>query len=599
MRFFGVLGALLVLAATAAPAVAAPLGTAGPLVVVGPGVSETSQRQLVRTSGDRVYIASVDDEGYGLGPDARLHMYRATTTGSPTAFAVADAAHEPHVTQPLDLSGGDARIDADGTIHVTYVVGNGETLSVQYQTFDTRDDAWGAAQTVTTLSADGDGVRGKVVSALALSPSGKPLVVTASSAGVSAWSRGSDGSWSRAAVADGYGLHPSLAFDSSGRAHLAWLASPYGTASIRYASRAPDGSWSDAEVVADTNVLTNTSSDQGPSVAFDSARRPVVQWLDVKDDVRVAARGDGGAWTADDPPSVYAHAPALYLRGDDRFVFLGHDSAIHPAYLSQATGSGWSDVGVFPAPAGVDGWYAYDGSASVRFDPLFDTDCTAIDATFFNEDSEQPGRVGQPDLYYANVTLTAPDGGCPGAGSPTPPPTSDPPPSDPAPPSDPSPPTAPAPDPSVLLGADEVQPQVDGNDSGVAEAFEAKALASGTVGSLSVYLDATATSDRVAVGLYADDGGHPGGLLAQADAAASAGKWNTIAVPDAAVRAGEPYWIAVLGTGAGRIAFRDVSGGDCNSETTPSSTSLEALPSTWVTGQAYDDCPLAAYGAGA
>src|SRR5262245_20302571 len=105
MRLPGVLAAFGVLVLIPpATAAADPLGTPSPLVRVGPGVSETSQRQVVRTADGVVYIASVDDDGYGNRTPAELHMYRATTAGVPTAFRSADAADDPRVDDPFDMS---------------------------------------------------------------------------------------------------------------------------------------------------------------------------------------------------------------------------------------------------------------------------------------------------------------------------------------------------------------------------------------------------------------------------------------------------------------------------------------------------------------
>src|SRR5215217_310449 len=146
MRLPSVLAALGVLVPVAS-ATADPLGTASALVFVGPGASENSQRQVVRTADGVVYIASVDDDGYGDRTPAELHMYRATTAGVPTAFTSADEADDPHVDDPFDMSGGDARIDASGVIHLTYAVADlsSASVTVRYQTFDTRDDQWGPA----------------------------------------------------------------------------------------------------------------------------------------------------------------------------------------------------------------------------------------------------------------------------------------------------------------------------------------------------------------------------------------------------------------------------------------------------------------------
>jgi hypothetical protein len=579
MRLPGVLAALGALVLAPVAAAAAPVGTPTRLVHVGPGATESSQRQVVRTGDGVVYIVSVEDDGWGVGRYADLHVYRATTAGIPTAFELQDAAHEPHVEDPLRLSGGDARIDATGTIHITYAQVDGDAIAVMYQTFDTVAAAWRPAETVTRFPADGDGIRGRVVSALALDPSGAPLVVAASSSGVSAWSRAPGEGWSRTALSGEYGLHPALAFDASGRAHLAWLSSPYdGVPSIRYATRAPDGAWSQPEVVAGERVLSNKTLDQSPSIAFDANARPVVAWLDDQDDVQVAVRAREGAWIADGPAGAFSHSPGLYLRGDDRIVFLGHDADIHPAYLSyDASSPGWSSALAFDPPLDGGDRYAYDGGASVRFDPLFDPDCTVVDVAFFDEDSDLPGRTGagKPDLFYAAVTLPRPRGGCsPQSGEPAP---SEPPAS------------------ATLLGEKGLRPQTDINPAGIAEAFQSTGSATGTVGSISIYLDANTTGERVVVGLYADADGHPGSLLAQGAADAKAGEWNAVAIPDTTVSAGERYWLALLGVGEGHVAFRDDPQGGCRSETTPSELGLEALPATWTTGTEWQDCPLSAY----
>jgi len=103
----------------------------------------------------------------------------------------------------------------------------------------------------------------------------------------------------------------------------------------------------------------------------------------------------------------------------------------------------------------------------------------------------------------------------------------------------------------------------------------------------------------VVVGLYADGDGHPGPLLAQGTADPKGDGWNAIAIPDTAVRAGERYWIALLGLGTGDVRFRDEPEGECHSETTPWGLELDSLPASWTTGAEWDDCPLSAYGVGA
>lgn len=151
--------------------------------------------------------------------------------------------------------------------------------------------------------------------------------------------------------------------------------------------------------------------------------------------------------------------------------------------------------------------------------------------------------------------------------------------------------------PTLLAGDQTVEPSGDYNAAGTAEAFRTSAAATGTTGHLSVYLDGASTAASVQVGLYADNGGHPGALLTTATIAApKAGAWNTVAAPAASVTAGTTYWIAILGSG-GTVRFRDrccVSGAGAE---TSGSTSLAALPATWASGTSYRDGPASGYAA--
>ncbi|MDX6667051.1 MAG: hypothetical protein QOK04_431, partial [Solirubrobacteraceae bacterium] len=149
--------------------------------------------------------------------------------------------------------------------------------------------------------------------------------------------------------------------------------------------------------------------------------------------------------------------------------------------------------------------------------------------------------------------------------------------------------------PSFLVGDQAIEPGADSNSMGMAEAFQTTAAATGTVSSMSVYLDTGSTAGRVVIGLYTDGGVHPGTLLTQAVITAPrAAAWNTVTVPGASVTAGTRYWTAILGTQSGVPRFRDRSGG-CKSETSAQGT-LTTLPSSWSTGSLYTDCPLSAYG---
>jgi Glycosyl hydrolases family 16 len=150
--------------------------------------------------------------------------------------------------------------------------------------------------------------------------------------------------------------------------------------------------------------------------------------------------------------------------------------------------------------------------------------------------------------------------------------------------------------PPILAGTQALEPSVDTDSLGQAEAFQVTGAACGVVSSLNLYLDASSTAGTIVVGLYTDNAGNPGSLLTQGNTTTPlAGAWNSIAVPPVSVAAGTVYWIAILGTTSGVIAFLDAPSG-CTSQTS-ASTTLTSLPQDWTTGTSWPSCPLSAYAA--
>jgi beta-glucanase (GH16 family) len=149
-----------------------------------------------------------------------------------------------------------------------------------------------------------------------------------------------------------------------------------------------------------------------------------------------------------------------------------------------------------------------------------------------------------------------------------------------------------------LLGDQVVEGHVDDNAAGSAEAFQFTDATGGTVSSIVVYVDSHNTAKKMVAGLYANNAGHPGKLLASGSRASLlAGAWNTVTVKSAAVvSAGSTYWIAVLGR-HGTLYFRDGSSSGCSSESS-SQTKLNKLPSSWKSGPDWPTCPISAYAEG-
>jgi hypothetical protein len=152
---------------------------------------------------------------------------------------------------------------------------------------------------------------------------------------------------------------------------------------------------------------------------------------------------------------------------------------------------------------------------------------------------------------------------------------------------------------TVLVGDATVEPAVDYNPAGVAEAFPFTATAGGTVSQINVYVDAGATATRVSVGMYADAAGHPGAMLTQGiiGSITNAG-WNTATVPSVSVASGTQYWLALLAPlGAGVLKYRDKCCASPIVSESASQASDGSLPTTWTRTSSWSDGPASIYAA--
>jgi hypothetical protein len=418
-QFFFLLNCSLVLSLMANAVFAASpvvVGEPTPRVAVGPGIAESSIRQIVRTLDGYVYIAAVDDQGgpaWGFQKSTLLRMYKSTSAGIPEAFKEVDRFHHPRTGKNSTMSGGDMRLDRNGRIHVVYYrTKDGATV---YQLFDTNTDTWDQDSTlVTTFSGRADnlyyGNRGRVINSLALDQDDTPFIAVGGDDGVKIFRKTASGWIEEVMLSTAQSVHPAITFDRLRRLHVAWLETVGEYSFILYAMRDAAGIWSLPELVfpGDANTLSNVDLDQSPSIAVDSQNQPVVLYLSGEPgqtDNFVRTRTlSAGLWIADDPDAIFSHAPGLYLRGDTKFVFLGHDGFLHPGYLThQPMDPDWSAVVNFQKGEPP---YAYDGSASARYDPQYEVDCTIVDVVYFDEESDAHGGF-KPDLYYVAIKLNS------------------------------------------------------------------------------------------------------------------------------------------------------------------------------------------------
>lgn len=151
-----------------------------------------------------------------------------------------------------------------------------------------------------------------------------------------------------------------------------------------------------------------------------------------------------------------------------------------------------------------------------------------------------------------------------------------------------------------VAGNTTVFPTIDWNPQGTAGAFKTVVQKNSVITTVVIYLDASSTATEVIAGVYNDNLGHPGKLLAQGKLTTlSSGGWNKIAIPSVKLLAGKPYWIAILGS-KGQIKFRDNYGAGTNPTETSVAKNLTSLPATWMTGNVYytQYGPISSYCAG-
>jgi hypothetical protein len=118
------------------------------------------------------------------------------------------------------------------------------------------------------------------------------------------------------------------------------------------------------------------------------------------------------------------------------------------------------------------------------------------------------------------------------------------------------------------------------------------------VTNVQVYLDAGSTATELVVGIYKNKYGHPGNRIAEGKISnPKAGAWNSVPISAASVTAGQPYWIAILGS-KGQIAFRDQIGSSVGLMETSASKTLTNLPYTWSGSSAKAKAAMSVFGKG-
>jgi hypothetical protein len=356
-------------------------------VEVGPGYSDVSPHQLVRTSAGALYVAAPTCNSFPSCNANTLKMFRADGPALPTSFTELDPTHEPGDVGTVALA-----IDGSDRVHVAWDE-RGSGGRARYAVFDTSTNTWGTPETIeqsgwTTFGQGDEGV------ALAVDAAGAPHA---------AWSfQGSDGtlrvhwavrgsSWSSPVELDDVRVrssrHPTLAFAPSGELRLMWLdgGSEYAMDGIiRSRTRSTGGVWSASAAIPDQAM---TAIDNGPSLmvtadgvahaSFCNYNMEIRYWYDA-----------GSGWQGDQQPApVQTHDPSLGPDGAGGLYIYGHGSPV-----GSLNGHG-NDVFFLHKGAGGTTWSAwtrfvtgsFDSSVSVRWSQFFHHFPGTLDIVYWSD----------------------------------------------------------------------------------------------------------------------------------------------------------------------------------------------------------------------
>jgi hypothetical protein len=379
----------------------------GHTVLVGPGFTDVSPHELVRTAANILYTIVPDCPAYPCagvppdytGPPNALHVYRASAPGTPTAFTEVDATHHP----TGNIATAAAAIDGSNIIHVAWLTTNGGG-NVFYAPFDTTNDTWGAATAIATTNwvSAGQGNEGV---ALALDSAGTPHALwSAQDAGgtLHVWYANKATNWAPQQVDDvalsnnRRAMHPTLAFEANNDLLVAWLEGTFNyhpDGIIHLRTRLSTGAWTATETINDTAM---TTIDNGPSLLVTSDGTAHLTFLNAGTAVDGSGTaGDyihyyynnGGGWIANHPGGglQISHDPSLGPGPNGTVRIYGH------GWQGGAIDGHGDNLYSFEGSGGAGAWgpwtlYAtgsFDSSVSTRWAQFFHPFPATLDVAYW------------------------------------------------------------------------------------------------------------------------------------------------------------------------------------------------------------------------
>jgi hypothetical protein len=370
---------------------AARVGAAGNHnLLVGPGFTDVSPHQIVRTGGNILYTVAPTCDSYPSCPGNSLRVFKADQVGNPTSFSEQDAAH-----RPTGIGSSAIAIDGADVIHVLW---NDRAGKVNYRTFSTSTNLWSATTAVATTNWTDFG-QGDEGVALAVDSNDMPHA---------AWSAmGSDGrlhlfygnkggSWAAQQVDDialtgnRRALHPTVAFTAANALVVAWLEGTFNYVPdgiIRVRTRDVNGNWAATQTINDPDGVM-TTIDNGPSllVTPDGTLHITFLAANPPDQVRYWYNS-GAGWLGDrQPPAQVTHDPSLGPDGNGGVYIYGHGTPA-PSYdghgdnlysFHKGAGGAWEPWTLYATGS-------YDSSVTTRWAQFFQAFPQTIDIAYWGD----------------------------------------------------------------------------------------------------------------------------------------------------------------------------------------------------------------------
>lgn len=327
------------------------------MIAVGDGFSDGTGQNFVRTSDNRLWIATwkfdtYPSGGIGGGTGQTLRMYKADQTGVPSSFTRMDSTNEP-----AGVTSWAVAVDNNDMIHVIWSVRSswtppGDLDYIRYCIFNTSSGTWGTVETIESNMNDWENGQGDEYVSIVMDGGGKPHIVYLKGDGNYprrrvTYREKTGASWSSPTTIDDqtFGAnercwHPGIFFDTSERICVTWYKGTTEGASdnrafIRVYS---GGSWGTTHEITATTGYTGI--DTIARLYIDSNNRYHFCFLNSSKQIQYRYSDDqgatwsqnspsGGTVTGDDPAvgpgangkvRIYAHGPftinITYWEGD-------------------------------------------------------------------------------------------------------------------------------------------------------------------------------------------------------------------------------------------------------------------------------------------